>query len=137
MTGLSSPLQLCLPSFMRVPQPPSRGSKLDPRICKYYSRVFLFYPLVLLVFETRNSNLEKGLGSSLFARRYYGNRFFFLFLRVLRCFSSPGCLRMAMDSPYDNRIQLRLGYPIRVSTGQSLLAAHRSFSQLTAPFFVS
>ena len=33
-----------------------------------------------------------GLGSSRFARRYSGNRVFFLFLRVLRCFSSPGCL---------------------------------------------
>ena len=32
------------------------------------------------------------MGSSLFARRYWGNRFFFLFLWVLRCFSSPGCL---------------------------------------------
>ena len=31
-----------------------------------------------------------GLGSSPFARRYLGNRFFFLLLRVLRCFSSPG-----------------------------------------------
>jgi hypothetical protein len=31
-----------------------------------------------------------GLGSSPFARRYLGNRLFFLFLRVLRCFSSPG-----------------------------------------------
>ena len=31
-----------------------------------------------------------GLGSSPFARRYLGNRFFFLFLWVLRCFSSPG-----------------------------------------------
>ena len=31
-----------------------------------------------------------GLGSFPFARRYLGNRFFFLFLRVLRCFSSPG-----------------------------------------------
>ena len=30
------------------------------------------------------------MGSSRFARRYLGNRFFFLFLRVLRCFSSPG-----------------------------------------------
>ena len=30
-----------------------------------------------------------GLGFSRFARRYSGNRFFFLFLRVLRCFSSP------------------------------------------------
>ena len=31
-----------------------------------------------------------GLGSFPFARRYLGNRCFFLFLRVLRCFSSPG-----------------------------------------------
>src|SRR5690606_608121 len=31
-----------------------------------------------------------GLGWFRFARRYSGNRFCFLFLRVLRCFSSPG-----------------------------------------------
>lgn len=31
-----------------------------------------------------------GLGCFPFARRYLGNRLFFLFLRVLRCFSSPG-----------------------------------------------
>lgn len=30
------------------------------------------------------------MGSSRFARRYSGNRFFFLFLQVLRCFSSLG-----------------------------------------------
>ena len=41
-----------------------------------------------------------GLGSSNFARRYFRNRCFFLFLRLLRCFSSPGSRRMAMDSPY-------------------------------------
>ena len=35
---------------------------------------------------------HSGLGSSAFARRYLRNRVFFLFLRVLRCFSSPGCL---------------------------------------------
>ena len=33
-----------------------------------------------------------GLGSSGFARRYSRNRVFFLFLRLLRCFSSPGSL---------------------------------------------
>lgn len=38
------------------------------------------------------------LGFSSFARRYLRNRCFFLFLRVLRCFSSPGSLRYAMDS---------------------------------------
>ena len=35
-------------------------------------------------------SLIHGLGSFPFARRYLGNRFFFLFLGVLRCFSSPG-----------------------------------------------
>ena len=39
-----------------------------------------------------------GLGSSLFARRYSGNRFFFLLLQVLRCFSSPGSLCHSMFS---------------------------------------
>ena len=32
---------------------------------------------------------HKGLGSSAFARHYLRNHFCFLFLRVLRCFSSP------------------------------------------------
>ena len=34
------------------------------------------------------------MGSSPFARRYWGNRFYFLFLWVLRCFSSPRSLRV-------------------------------------------
>ena len=33
-----------------------------------------------------------GLGSSDFARHYFRNRVYFLFLRVIRCFSSPGSL---------------------------------------------
>ena len=42
-------------------------------------------------------NKFRGLGSFPFARRYLGNRCFFLFLRVLRCFSSPGSLPCVMD----------------------------------------
>ena len=42
-----------------------------------------------------------GLGSSAFARRYSRNRVFFLFLRVLRWFSSPRSLHYAMDSRND------------------------------------
>ena len=38
-----------------------------------------------------------GLGSSGFARRYFRNRCFFLFLRLLRCFSSPGSPPYVMD----------------------------------------
>ena len=36
--------------------------------------------------------LFTGLGCSRFARRYYGNRVCFLFLQLLRCFNSLGCL---------------------------------------------
>ena len=42
-----------------------------------------------------------GLGSSHFARRYFENRCFFLFLRLLRCFSSPGSPPCTMDSCMD------------------------------------
>ena len=38
-----------------------------------------------------NPNPKIGLGCYRFARHYYGNRFFFLFLLLLRCFSSQGC----------------------------------------------
>ena len=75
-----------------------------------------------------------GLGCFPFARRYLGNRCFFLFLRVLRCFSSPGCLHTPMDSACDTWILLHVGCPIRISPDRSLLAALRSFSQLTASF---
>ena len=37
---------------------------------------------------------DSGLGCSPFARRYSGNRCLFLFLRVLRCFTSPGVASM-------------------------------------------
>ena len=70
------------------------------------------------------------MGSSLFARHYSGNRGFFPFLRLLRCFSSPACLRV----PY----VFRHGYA-RITTrrfphseipgsevGQHLTRAYRS-----------
>ena len=76
-----------------------------------------------------------GLGSFLFARRYSGNRCFFLFLLVLRCFSSQGSPPCAMDSRMDDR-----GLPCRVSTfrylritGCLLLpAAFRSLPRLSS-----
>ena len=45
---------------------------------------------------------HSGLGSSDFARRYFRNRCFFLFLRLLRCFSSPGSLPCVMDWRMDD-----------------------------------
>src|SRR5699024_12796073 len=43
---------------------------------------------VLYRSPTTPTGKPAGLGSFLFARRYLGNRFFFLFLQLLRCFSS-------------------------------------------------
>ncbi len=44
---------------------------------------------------------HSGLGSSRFARRYFGNHCCFLLLRLLRCFSSPGSPPCAMCSRAD------------------------------------
>ena len=75
-----------------------------------------------------------GLGCSEFARHYYRNHGCFLFLRVLRWFTSPGSLRHPMYSDDGSRCSQRLGFPIRTSPDHSLLAAPRSLSQLIASF---
>ncbi len=77
----------------------------------------------------------RGLGSSDFARHYSRNRFYFLFLRVLRCFSSPGSPCMTMCSSYSNTTLLVLSSLIRISTDRRMFAPPRSFSQLATSFF--
>ena len=56
-----------------------------------------------------------GLGSSNFARHYSRNHCCFLFLRVLRCFSSPGSPHIPIYSVYDNTMLLVLSSLIRIS----------------------
>ena len=58
-------------------------------------QIILLSLQVLSCSPTTPTGKPAGLGSFLFARRYLGNRFFFLFLRVLRCFSSPRSLLYA------------------------------------------
>ena len=77
---------------------------------------------------------NSGLGSSAFARHYWRNRFFFLFLRVLRCFTSPSCLLYPMYSDIGNGALPPLGSPIRKSPDQSLFATPRGLPQLTTSF---
>ena len=76
-----------------------------------------------------------GLGSSDFARHYFRNRSYFLFLRVLRCFSSPGSPHLPMDSVNDNTALPVLRSRIRTSADLRSFAAPRSFSQLVTSFF--
>ena len=60
---------------------------------------------------------------------------FFLFLRLLRCFSSPGSLRIPMDSVYGDGGVLRRVSPfrdLRVKGYLLLTAAYRSLSRLSS-----
>ena len=89
------------------------GTRLSlPTAC--FSKTVPLTPLLLSAVLTPECT-HSGLGSSHFARRYFGNRFFFLFLRLLRCFSSPGSLPWLMDWAIDDR-----GFPCRVSPFRNL-----------------
>ena len=61
--------------------------------------------------------------------------FYFLFLWVIRCFSSPGSLHYAMYLRNDTITLLMVSSLIRISTDHSLFATTRSFSQLVTSFF--
>ena len=86
---------------------------------------------------------RSGLGSFLFARRYLGNRFFFLFLRLLRCFSSPGSppypIRFALIQIWIHGVS-PCGFPhsdIRgswdICSSPRLFAAYHVFHRLSVP----
>ena len=77
---------------------------------------------------------SQGLGCSEFARHYYRNHFCFLFLWVLRWFTSPGSLPATIYSSQDTRCSHLVGSPIRKSPDQRLLAPPRSLSQLATSF---
>ena len=95
-----------------------------------------FYYPQRITFAVRTPQCtHRGLGSYHFARRYFGNRCFFLFLRVLRCFSSPGSLHTPMDSVHDDRSSSCRVPPFRHPrlNGYLLLpAAFRSLSRLSS-----
>ena len=60
---------------------------------------------------------------------------YFLFLWVIRCFSSPRSLRITIYSLYDTISLLMVSSLIRISTDLCLFATPRSFSQLVTSFF--
>ena len=80
-----------------------------------------------------NPTQKRGLGSFPFARRYLGNRCFFLLLELLRCFSSPRFLlsdylfHLRMPVYYYRRVP-PFGY-LRISGYLLLPAAYRSLSR--------
>ena len=78
---------------------------------------------------------HSGLGSSSFARRYSRNRVFFLFLWLLRCFSSPGSPHAPMYSVHADGGLLRRVSPfryLRINGYLLLPEAYRSLSRLSS-----
>ena len=92
----------------------------------------------LAVPQPHGGRNHRGLGFAPFARRYWGYHVCFLFLRVLRCFSSPGSLhRLSGDDGASLRRVAPFGHP-RVTGRLHLTAAFRSLPRTgirRAPFF--
>ena len=95
------------------------------RSANYFSRSAVPKPLIYFyikfgLFRFRSPLLSESL-------------FNFLFLRVIRWFSSPGSPRITIDSLYDNAILLALSFLIRISAATiahlQLTAAFRSLSR--------
>ena len=84
------------------------------------------------VLQPRFCRNKTGLGFSPFARHYLGNHYYFLFLCLLRCFSSAGQLPLSTDfrpstgkvSPFGN---------LRIEGYLHLPAAYRSLSRPSSP----
>ncbi len=120
----------------RVTQDTDRNKQLTSTGLSPYiatlSRVFLFivffHGSVLQPQACRNM---AGLGWSPFARHYLGNHCYFLFLRVLRCFSSPRWPRICGDIPSVYRV-VPFGNP-RIKGYLLLNAAYRSLSRPSSP----
>ena len=97
------------------------------------SRPFFFvgvlYSGVLLPHACRNKG---GLGCSLFARHYWGNHCCFLFLRLLRCFSSPRMPQHYADTWSSTKWVVPFGN-LGINGYLHLNRAYRSLSRPSSP----
>ena len=95
---------------------------ISPSPSGFSNTVPLYSPCPLQVLYPARIT-TRGLGSSDFARHYFRNRFYFLFLRVMRCFSSPGSLHYAMYLRNDTTTLLVVSSLIRKSADQLICSS--------------
>ena len=99
---------MVLPGSLRIPRVPSYSglqplqerftlTGLLPSLVKSFHSLFCLCSLQLCCSAPRKRRNVFGLGWHLFDRLYLGVHFCFLFLRLLRCFSSPGSLHVRGD----------------------------------------
>ena len=84
---------------------------------------------------TQSCNIDRGLGYFAFAHRYLRNLFWCLFLRVIRCFNSPGLAPLRVVEV------LSTGFPhseingsMLVYNSPSLIAANHVLLRLSMPW---
>ena len=110
----------------------SRSSLFVYRTLTFYGRLFHTLQLSSVwhgTVQNPSSVTTLGFASSTFARHYSQNLVWFLFLRVLRCFSSPGSPRQPMDSVDVSRFFTVRVSPfgnLRINAYLQLPAAYRS-----------
>lgn len=108
---------------------------LPVRDCHPYRAAFQLLPVRraknIVVLQPRHCRNNNGLGQSDFARRYSRNHSCFLFLRLLRCFSSAGSPTLRCDWPSTSRVA-PFGHP-RINAHVQLPADFRSLSRPSSP----
>ena len=101
------------------------------------------YPLTMTYAVRTPDCTQSGLGSFPFARRYSGNHCCFLFLRLLRCFSSPGSPYMAIKQSFVYHTvagvfpagfpHSEIGGSVDICSSPPLIAAYHVFLRLLVP----
>ena len=112
---------------------PFSSTGLSPALAGFPKTIPLTFSSLMQ--STTPQDESHGLGFFPFARRYLGNRCFFLFLWVLRCFSSPRSLPYVMNWRMGDRGLLCRVSPfrhLRVNGYLLLTAAYRSLSRLSS-----
>ena len=84
----------------------------------------------MLVLQPPYGRNHKGLGYFPFARHYSGNHYCFLFLQVLRCFSSLGSLLSVSDLQSDGLPHSEIFGLTVVCTYPKLIAAYHVLLRL-------
>ena len=123
-----------VPPYSGCPAPITRLSPtgLSPPMVVLSRTVLLNLLYDSRALQPRKRRNVSGLGCSAFARHYSRNHFCFLFLCLLRCFSSAG------SPPFKGCLAFnQTGCPIRKSGYQHLFAITPGLSQLVTSFFAS
>ena len=104
------------------------------------SHVILLHSVILNAVQNPICIATNGLASSAFARHYSQNLVWFLFLRLLRCFSSAGSLPIAIWFTMGYVVLHHVGFPIRkspdimlISSSPRLIAGYRVLLRLLMP----